>query len=220
MSAVELEARDLMLAREGRLILDGASLRVRPQEIAVVEGPSGSGKSTLLRAMATLIEVDAGLLLLGGVVSRDIPPRAYRTRVAYVPQQPPMFEGTVAANIRAGPRLRRIELPSLEVDLLLERVGLPASFASHEARSLSGGERQRVALARALANGPEVLLLDEPTSALDPAVGLRVVELIGSLAREGLAVIVVTHIPEHAAALAGTRFICEAGRVRRRAETS
>lgn len=214
MASAELEAQDLVLTRDGRRILDGASLRVRPGETVVVEGPSGSGKSTLLRLMATLIEPDSGRLLLGGVGSREIPPRLYRTRVAYVPQLPPMFEGTVADNIAAGPRLRNIVLPPEELAQLVERVELSRSFLTHEARSLSGGERQRVALARALANRPEVVLLDEPTSALDPAVGARVVELIRSLATGGLAVIVVTHVPEHAAALKGSRYVCEGGRVR------
>jgi putative ABC transport system ATP-binding protein len=214
MASAELEGRELLVVRQGRHILAGANVRVAPGETVVVEGPSGSGKSTLLRALATMIEPDAGEVLLGGSSSRDIPPRVYRTRVAYVPQQPPMFDGTVADNVRAGPRLRHIELATTEVEELLRRVGLPPAFATDEARSLSGGERQRVALARALANKPEVLLLDEPTSALDPAVGRRVVELIRSLAGNGIAVMVVTHIPEHAAALAGRRFVCEAGMVR------
>lgn len=213
MPTSEIEARDVVLTREGRRILDGASLRIAPAEIAALEGPSGSGKSTLLRVMATLMECDSGQVLLGGEDAARIPPRVFRKRVAYVPQLPPMFEGTVAANLAMGPALRGATLAAEVRSSLLERVGLPPRFLEQEARQLSGGERQRVALARALANEPEVLLLDEPTSALDPAAAERIVELVRSLARGGLSILMVTHVEAHARALGGTRYRCEAGRV-------
>jgi putative ABC transport system ATP-binding protein len=208
-----IEARDLVFTRGGQRILDGASLAIEPASIASLQGPSGSGKSTLLRLMATLAEPDSGQVLLGGVDAQKIPPREFRKRVAWVPQQPPMFEGTVADNLEAGPSFRGARLGSGALSGLLERVGLPAQFVERDARGLSGGERQRVALARALANEPEVLLLDEPTSALDPVAAGHIVELVRSLARGGLSVLVVTHIEEHARALGGTRHRCEAGRV-------
>jgi putative ABC transport system ATP-binding protein len=208
-----IEARELVFARSGQRILNGASLALEPAAIASLQGSSGSGKSTLLRLMATLAEPDSGQVLLGGVDARTLTPREFRKRVAWVPQQPPMFEGTVGDNLEAGPSFRGERLDSAALSALLERVGLPDRFLEREARALSGGERQRVALARALANQPEVLLLDEPTSALDPIAAGHIIELVRGLARSGLSILVVTHIEEHARALGGTRFLCEAGRV-------
>jgi putative ABC transport system ATP-binding protein len=209
-----LEAHDLVVVRGGARLLDAASIAIDAGSIVVVEGASGSGKTTLLRALATLEPIASGQLRLGGVDALAIPPRAYRRRVAYVPQQPPMLEGTVAENVAAGPRLRREKTPPARVDALLTSVGLEPSFRDRVARELSGGEQQRVALARALANDPEVLLLDEPTSALDPLSAERVLDRVKAPAAEGLAVVAVTHQVEHARALGGVRLFCEAGRLR------
>src|SRR3954471_6884675 len=97
-----LAAAGIVVVREGRTIVDRADLAVNAGEIAVVEGASGSGKSTLLRAMATLIPRDAGALTLDGIDAAEIPPTRFRRRVAYVPQQPPMLEGTVESNVATG----------------------------------------------------------------------------------------------------------------------
>src|SRR5882762_4270166 len=102
MSAM-LEARELVVLREGRRIVDGASILVRPGEAVAVQGPSGSGKSTIARALATLIEPDAGSVLLDGRDAREIAPTRFRTRVAFLAQQPAMFAGTVRDNLEAGP---------------------------------------------------------------------------------------------------------------------
>jgi putative ABC transport system ATP-binding protein len=212
-----LEARGLVVEQGGRRVLDGVSFALAAGEIAAVDGPSGSGKTTLLRALASLAEARAGVLLLDGVDAASMSPRAFRTRVAYVAQQPAMLEGTVEDNVAAGPRLRSEALAGAEVDALLARAGLDATFASRVARDLSGGERQRVAIARALANAPRVLLFDEPTSALDPEAAAHVVALIRSCAESGVGVAVVTHVEAHAAALGGTRYVCERGVLRRKA---
>ena len=208
-----LEAEGLVIERQGRRLLDCAGLRLDAGTITSIEGASGSGKTTLLRALSTLIPLDAGRILLDGEDHMALAPVTYRRRVALVPQQPPMLEGTVADNIATGPRLRGDALRPAESDALLERVALPAGFGARAARDLSGGERQRVALARALANAPGVLLLDEPTAALDPAAATRVLDLVRALAREGLAVAVVTHVEEHARHLGGARYRCELGRL-------
>lgn len=208
-----IEAREIRVMRGGRAVLDGASLSVASGETVAVEGPSGSGKSTLVRVMATLIEPDAGEVLLDGVAAHALPPAAYRVRVAYLPQQPAMFPGTVADNVAFGPAARGHALSPEAVHALLDQAELSADYAQREARALSGGERQRVALARALANAPEVLLLDEPTAALDPRTGLQIVALVRGLAQRGRTVVMVTHLAEHAEALGGRRFTCEGGRV-------
>jgi putative ABC transport system ATP-binding protein len=210
-----IEARDLVVTRRGSRLLDGASLGVSAGAVVTVEGASGSGKTTFLKALATLIPLDGGQVFLEGVDAAQLAPTAFRRRVAYVPQQPPMLEGSVAANVAAGPRLRGGDLDAAATRALLERVGLPASFADRDARDLSGGERQRVALARALANAPVALLLDEPTAALDPQAALLVCDLARALAAEGLSVVVVTHVEAHAERLGGERYVCRAGRVAR-----
>ena len=210
-----LEARDVVVVRAGRRVLEGASFAVRCGEIVTLEGPSGCGKTTLLRVLGSLIDAEEGSVRLDGVDARTLPPRTYRTRVAYVSQEPPMLEGSVLENVSLGPRLRGATMREGAAAALLGRVGLEG-FGPRVARDLSGGEKQRVALARALANDPGVLLLDEPTSALDPAAAARVLELVRDVAATGLAVVVVTHTAEHAASLLGTRYRVEQGRVRLR----
>jgi putative ABC transport system ATP-binding protein len=210
-----LEARELVVLREGRRILDGASIVVRPGEAVAIQGPSGSGKTTLARALATLVETDDGTVLLDGQDAREIPPTQFRTRVAFLAQQPAMFAGTVRANLGAGPALHGKSLGDAQARQLILAVGLDESMLPREARTLSGGEKQRVALARALANAPDVLLLDEPTAALDPDAGERIVALLRTLSARGLSVVMVTHVEAHALALGGTRYRCERGRLTR-----
>ncbi|MFL5364302.1 MAG: ATP-binding cassette domain-containing protein, partial [Myxococcales bacterium] len=210
---VLLEARDLVVLREGRRILDGASLAVDAGEAVAVQGPSGSGKSTLVRTLATLIEPDSGAVLLEGRDAREIAPTRFRTRVAFLAQQPAMFAGTVRDNLEAGPALHGTSLADARARELVAAVGLDDGMLEREARSLSGGEKQRVALARALANSPDALLLDEPTASLDPDSGDRIVALLRSLCAGGITLLMVTHVDAHARALGGTRYRCERGQV-------
>jgi ABC-type iron transport system FetAB ATPase subunit len=211
-----LEGRGLTVTFGAREVLTRVDFALRKGEIAVIDGPSGGGKSTLLRALATLQALTGGELMEGGAKASSASPRDYRVRVAYVPQAPVMFPGTVADNVRAGPRLRGVLLDDSRVEALLVRGGLDGSFAARPAAELSGGEKQRVAIARALANEPRVLLFDEPTSALDPESARLVLELVGRLAADGCGVVVVTHTRAHADALGGTHYVCDGGALRRR----
>jgi ABC-type iron transport system FetAB ATPase subunit len=201
-----LAARDVTVLRDGVRIVDRTSVSVAPASVLTIQGASGSGKSTLLRAIATLIPMSGGTLLFEGREVHAIGITEYRRRVAYVPQLPAMFEGSVAENLRAGPRFRGVALADAEGVRLLERVGLAAELAGREAAELSGGERLRVALARALANDPRVLLLDEPTASLDPDAASVILDLVLALAKSGTAILAVTHSTEHAARLGGTRY--------------
>ena len=206
-----LVARDITVLRDGKRIIDGATLRLDAASMLTVQGGSGSGKSTLLRAMATLIPITSGQVLFEGREVHAVGVSEYRRRVAYVPQLPRMFEGTVADNIRTGPRFRGEVLSDTAVVALVKRVGLPAELTERVATELSGGELLRVALARALANEPRVLLVDEPTSALDPAAATFILDLLLELGRSGTAVVTVTHSEEHAARLGGARRHMSAG---------
>jgi ABC-type multidrug transport system ATPase subunit len=216
-----LAASSLVVTFDGRAVVNQVDFSVSAGEIAVIEGPSGGGKSTLLRALASLQELTSGELTIDGAPAR-VDPSAFRVRVAYVPQLPAMFAGTVADNVSAGPGLRGIALAPARIDALLAEVGLDPRLASRPARELSGGEKQRTAIARALANEPSVLLFDEPTSALDPASAETITALIRTLAARGKAVVVVTHAREHAerlllpgSELTLSRFICAGGKLQR-----
>jgi ABC-type iron transport system FetAB ATPase subunit len=208
---VLLAARDVTVLRDGVRIVDRASVSVAPASVLTIQGASGSGKSTLLRAIATLIPMSEGTVLFEGREVHAVGITEYRRRVAYVPQLPAMFEGSVAENLRAGPRFRGVAVEDAEVARLLERVGLGAELAAREASELSGGERLRVALARALANEPRVLLLDEPTASLDPDAASVILDLVLDLAKSGTAILAVTHSAEHAARLDGTRYRMASG---------
>jgi ABC-type multidrug transport system ATPase subunit len=212
-SSPRLSATGLTLVRAGVRVLDEVDFALDAGEIVCIEGPSGSGKSTLLQVLATLTEADAGEVYLDGVAAHALAPRSFRRRVAYVPQQAPMLDGSVADNVATGPRLRGERLAAASVAHRLAQVGLDPAFAERRARELSGGERQRVALARALANDPEILLLDEPTAALDARAAEVVLERVRALRREGLGVVVVTHEPAHAGALGALRRSMSHGRL-------
>ena len=206
-----LVARDITVLRDGKRVVNGATVTLEAATMLTIQGGSGSGKSTLLRAMATLIPITSGQILFEGREVHAVGISEYRRRVAYVPQLPRMFEGTVADNIRSGPRFRGATLPDAQVIALVKRVGLGAERAERVASELSGGELLRVALARALANEPRVLLVDEPTSALDPAAANVILDLLLELGRTGTAVLTVTHSEEHAARLGGARRDMNAG---------
>lgn len=200
-----LSASGLCLTLDGRALLRDLDLHLHAGEIAVLEGASGSGKSTLLKVLATLLDADRGRLTLDDHEASAMSSTAWRRRVAYVPQSPPMFDGLVDDNLAAGPALSGRALSAEQLAALLARVGLDRALGARAARSLSGGERMRVAIARALANEPSVLLLDEPTAALDEESAATVVSLVRSLALDGMSALVVTHSRLHAAALGGTR---------------
>lgn len=208
---VALVVAKLSVVRGDRTIVDHASLTLEAGTVATIQGPSGSGKSTLLRAVARLIAFERGRIVFEGRDALELDVAEYRRRVAYVPQLPRMFEGTVADNVRLGPSFHGVTLDDHAVVELVERVGLSADMAKRPASELSGGEKLRVGLARALANEPRVLLLDESTSALDPESAALVIDRIVSLTRAGTAALAVTHIGEHARRFGGVAYRMTSG---------
>lgn len=209
----EIETRHLGRDTDGRRLLDDVSVAVARGEVLAVTGPSGSGKSSLLRLLNRLDEPTRGTVLLRGVDYRQIEPRELRRRVGMVLQSPFLFPGTVAENLRFGPRQRGEVLSRETIESLLADVRL-AGYADRDVARLSGGEAQRVSLARTLANSPEVLLLDEPTSSLDEATEREVELLISQiLEASGLTCLLVTHDREQAARMARRAMILEGGRL-------
>lgn len=178
-------------------VLKGIDLHIRPQEVVVIIGPSGSGKSTLLRCMNLLEEPDGGSVVVGGVsLTGDADINKAREEIGMVFQRFNLFPHmTVLQNITLAPvKVRNMAGDEAEkiARELLERVGL-ADKADAYPPQLSGGQQQRVAIARALAMRPKVMLFDEPTSALDPEMVNEVLDVMKSLANEGMTMAVVTH---------------------------
>jgi len=200
---------------DGKRLVDNVSISVNEGETFVIVGASGAGKSSLLRLINRLDEPTEGTVYLDGQNYRDIPPTEVRRRVGLVMQAPNLFPGTVADNVRYGPRIHGETLSDADLDSLLERVDLDG-YASRAVEKLSGGEAQRVSLARTLANRPEVLLLDEPTSALDDVTKQEVESVIFEIIRaRSLTCLFVTHDTEQARRVADRIMYMEAGRISR-----
>ncbi|MEU4561773.1 amino acid ABC transporter ATP-binding protein [Actinoplanes sp. NPDC023936] len=179
-------------------VLQDVDLSVARGEVVVVIGPSGSGKSTLCRAINRLEPIDSGTITFDG---QPLPAEGralarLRSEVGMVFQSFNLFaHKTILQNVMLGPVKVRKEKPAVARDRamgLLERVGI-ANQADKYPAQLSGGQQQRVAIARALAMQPKALLFDEPTSALDPEMVGEVLDVMTSLAREGMTMVVVTH---------------------------
>jgi glutamate transport system ATP-binding protein len=179
-------------------VLRDVDLSVDRGEVVVVIGPSGSGKSTLCRAINRLEPIDSGTITFDGRVlpaeGKDL--ARLRSEVGMVFQSFNLFaHKTILQNVTLGPIKVRKENPSSVREhamTLLERVGI-ANQADKYPAQLSGGQQQRVAIARALAMRPKAMLFDEPTSALDPEMVGEVLDVMTSLAREGMTMVVVTH---------------------------
>jgi polar amino acid transport system ATP-binding protein len=180
-------------------VLKGIDLQVRRQEVVCIIGKSGSGKSTMLRCINGLETFEQGNLFVDGqpVAPNDLSAmRELRQNVGMIFQSFNLFPHlTVGKNIMLAPRLVRKKQPheaERSARKLLERVGLEDKFDQWPDQ-LSGGQQQRVAIARALAMNPEILLCDEITSALDPELVGEVLQVIESLAQDGMTLIMVTH---------------------------
>lgn len=178
-------------------VLKGIDLHINPQEVVVIIGPSGSGKSTLLRCMNLLEVPTSGSVVVDGMdLTGDADINKAREEIGMVFQRFNLFPHmTVLKNITLAPmKVRNISHEEAEKTAreLLERVGLGDKADAYPSQ-LSGGQQQRVAIARALAMKPKVMLFDEPTSALDPEMVNEVLDVMKSLANEGMTMAVVTH---------------------------
>jgi len=178
--------------------LDGVTAEIKKGEVVVIVGPSGSGKSTFLRSLNLLEYPTSGKILFEDVDITD--PKTniniHRQKMGMVFQQFNLFPHmTVLKNLTLAPmkllKKSREEAEKTALELL-ERVGL-RDRADAYPEQLSGGQKQRVAICRALCMNPDVMLFDEPTSALDPEMVGEVLDVMKSLASEGMTMVVVTH---------------------------
>ncbi len=178
-------------------VLKGVDVSIEEKEVVVIIGPSGSGKSTLLRCMNYLEEPTSGDITVDNMkLDKHADINKIRENIGMVFQRFNLFPHmTVLENIVLAPtkvlKISREEAISTAMDLL-QRVGLKEKANSYPTQ-LSGGQQQRVAIARALAMKPKVMLFDEPTSALDPEMVTEVLDVMKSLANQGMTMVVVTH---------------------------
>jgi polar amino acid transport system ATP-binding protein len=193
-----IEVLDLHKSFGALEVLTGIDFHVDQGEVVCIIGPSGSGKSTLLRCVNRLEEPTSGRILIEGedITDPDADVDALRRRIGMVFQQFNLFPHlTVLRNLTIAQR-KVLGRSKVEADsvarAVLERVGLLDKIDEYPIR-LSGGQQQRVAIARSLAMNPDMMLFDEPTSALDPELVGEVLDVMRSLARDGMTMMVVTH---------------------------
>ncbi|MCL1137700.1 amino acid ABC transporter ATP-binding protein [Shewanella pneumatophori] len=179
-------------------VLKGISEQINKGEVVSVIGPSGSGKSTFLRCINLLEQPTQGDILIDGqsITAKGACVDKLRQKVGMVFQNFNLFpHKTVKQNITLAPvklGVMNQQQADAEADKLLTQVGLKDKADAYPS-SLSGGQKQRVAIARALAMKPELMLFDEPTSALDPEMVGDVLDVMKSLAQDGMTMVIVTH---------------------------
>ncbi len=197
MSENLIEIKDLKKSFGNLEVLKGIDMSVKEREVVVIIGPSGSGKSTLLRCINYLEEPTGGEIIFDGIkLSGESNINAVRKEAGMVFQRFNLFPHmNVLENLTLAPmKVRNMSKSEAEAlaELYLEKVGLSDKIRSYPDQ-LSGGQQQRVAIARALCMKPKALLFDEPTSALDPEMVIEVLDVMKSLANEGMTMVVVTH---------------------------
>jgi glutamate/aspartate transport system ATP-binding protein len=199
-------------------VLKDCNASIARGEVVVICGPSGSGKSTFIKTVNGLEAIDSGEIVVGdfrlapGVTNLA----SLRRTVGMVFQNFELFPHlTVLSNVTIA-QTKVLRRPKAEAEekarSLLARVGLSAHVSKHPAQ-LSGGQQQRVAIARALALDPEVMLFDEPTSALDPEMVNEVLDVMTSLAGQGMTMVCVTHEMGFARGVANRVFFMDDGEI-------
>lgn len=199
-------------------VLKDINLTVHRGERIVICGPSGSGKSTMIRCINRLEEHQRGQIIVDGVeLTRDLKnSEQIRREVGLVFQEFNLFPHlTVMENLCLAPTWVR-KMPRAEAEEIsrkyLERVRIPEQAHKYPGQ-LSGGQQQRVAIARSLCMSPKIMLFDEPTSALDPEMIKEVLDVIVSLAEDGMTMVVVTHVMGFARTVANRMLFIDEGEI-------
>ena len=216
-SPVRLEAVEYSYPSRDLPVLAGASLEISPGETVALTGPSGGGKSTVAALVLGLLRPGGGQVSVGGIDLAGCDPERWRRELAWVPQAPTIFRGSVADNVRLGDPSAGDEAvaAALEAAEAAGFVGrLPdgaATMVGDGGRPLSAGERQRIGLARAFLRDAPLIVLDEPTANLDPDNAARIETAIARLLRDRSALL-IAHRPE-SAAIADRTLRLEDGRI-------
>lgn len=199
-------------------VLKDVDLDVAAGEVVVICGPSGSGKSTLIRTINRLEPISSGRISVNDqdVYAKKLNINTLRASIGFVFQQFNLFPHmTVLENVLFGPMniLKQPRAKAVEqATALLDRVGLAHKLQAYPG-NLSGGQQQRVAIARALALNPPVMLFDEPTSALDPEMVGEVLQVMKTLAKDGMTMICVTHEMGFAREVSNRVIFMDAGQI-------
>ena len=207
MTTAALEIDRLRKSYAGRTVVDGLSLALRPGTVLALLGPNGAGKTTTVEICEGFRAPDAGAVRVLGLPPRDA---SLRARVGVMPQSGGAYPG-----LRCAEMLRLVasfSVSPLDPDELIDRLGL-SEVAGTSYRRLSGGQQQRLSLALAVVGRPELVFLDEPTAGLDPAARRATWELVEALRRDGVSVLLTTHLMDEAERLADDVVIVDAGRV-------
>ncbi len=216
-----LDIENVYKSFDGQQVLSGVSLHVDKGDVITILGPSGSGKTTLLRCISFLERADKGTMNFGGTVAdmHRAPKKQVlelRRRMGFVFQSYNLFANkTALKNVTEGLIVaRHMDRKSAEeiAERCLLKVGMWDKRDSYP-HQLSGGQQQRVAISRAIAGDPEVVLFDEPTSALDPELVGEVLQVMRSLAQDGMTMLVVTHEMRFARQAANKVILIDGGNI-------
>lgn len=217
--AMSLNLHNIVLAVNGRVLVNHVSLELSPGEVVGLLGPNGAGKTTTFGLVTGLIRADAGEILMDGLDIRDLPmPQRARLGIGYLPQEPSVFRQlTVRDNLclalqeSATPKaIRRDRLEALISDFHLK------AFQDRKGFQLSGGERRRCEVARALAvgeSGPRYLLLDEPFAGVDPIAVADLQQLIDQLRNRGMGLLITDHNVRETLAITDRAYILSDGSI-------
>lgn len=187
-----------------RNIFEDISFAVNRGEVFCILGPNGTGKSTLLRCLCNLYPLNGGGIAIDGQDISKLGPAALAKKIGFIPQiHTPTFPYSVLEVVLMGrtPHLNMIATPSDKdydvAESAIRTIGIEA-IRDKPYTELSGGQMQMVLMARVLAQEPEILLLDEPTSHLDIANQAHTIEMVRSLAKKGISMVMTSHYPDHA----------------------
>ncbi len=214
-----LQARGLGIGYGGTRVASGIDLVVRSGEITCLLGPNGSGKTTLFKTLIGVIPPLAGEVSMDARPLADMSVREIAERVAYVPQQhAPTFPFRVFDVVMMGRQVRRglFSAPGppdyARTREVLEQLGM-LELSDADYSRISGGQRQMVMIARALVQDTRILVLDEPTASLDYGNQVRIIGEIARLSRAGYGIVLSTHNPDHAFAVADNVTLMHDGRI-------
>lgn len=213
-----IEARDIVYDYPAKRALHGISFSVNPGDVTALVGPNGAGKSTLLRCLAALDRPFSGQALIDGL-DGEADPRGVHERIGYLPDFYGLYDNlTAAQHLLYAARARRVDQADAPgaVAKAAGRVGI-SDLLDVRAQNMSRGQRQRLAIGQAIVHGPRALLLDEPAAGLDPDARRSLSDLITSLAGEGMAIIVSSHILAELEDYSSAMLILREGRLVREA---